>query len=168
MEVPSNKGKQFMQSFRKSKLLLGVGLAFIFAAGPVFADKPEWAGNNKHEKKWNKSEKHADEHGHRYFTDHHRHAVSEYYGKQYDGGKKCPPGLAKKNNGCLPPGQAKKWRVGHPLPHDVVYYGVPRSLFIQLGAPPQGHKYVRVGADILMIAIGSGMVVDAINDLGRM
>ena len=24
------------------------------------------------------------------------------------GSKGCPPGLAKKNNGCLPPGQAKK------------------------------------------------------------
>jgi hypothetical protein len=23
-------------------------------------------------------------------------------------GKDCPPGLAKKDNGCLPPGQAKK------------------------------------------------------------
>jgi len=27
----------------------------------------------------------------------------------------CPPGLAKKDNGCLPPGQAKKW-VGTVLP----------------------------------------------------
>lgn len=24
----------------------------------------------------------------------------------------CPPGLAKKNPPCIPPGQAKKWRVG--------------------------------------------------------
>ena len=24
----------------------------------------------------------------------------------------CPPGLAKKHNGCMPPGQAKKLRVG--------------------------------------------------------
>jgi hypothetical protein len=24
------------------------------------------------------------------------------------GRKDCPPGLAKKDNGCLPPGQAKK------------------------------------------------------------
>ena len=33
----------------------------------------------------------------------------------------CPPGLAKKNNGCLPPGQAKKlFRVGEQFP--VAYY----------------------------------------------
>ena len=30
----------------------------------------------------------------------------------------CPPGLAKKNNGCLPPGQAKKlFNVGQRLPY---------------------------------------------------
>lgn len=27
---------------------------------------------------------------------------------QYGNGRNCPPGLAKKNNGCMPPGQAKK------------------------------------------------------------
>ena len=29
-------------------------------------------------------------------------------GYAYGYGHSCPPGLAKKNNGCLPPGQAKK------------------------------------------------------------
>ena len=30
----------------------------------------------------------------------------------------CPPGLAEKNNGCLPPGQAKKlYNVGQRLPY---------------------------------------------------
>ena len=37
-------------------------------------------------------------------------------GHVYAGGG-CPPGLAKKNNGCLPPGQAKKlYNVGQRLP----------------------------------------------------
>jgi hypothetical protein len=36
----------------------------------------------------------------------------------------CPPGLAKKNNGCLPPGQAKKlFNVGQRFP--VGNYGTP-------------------------------------------
>lgn len=30
-----------------------------------------------------------------------------------------------------------------------------------------GQRYVRVGADILLIAIGTAMVVDAIQELGR-
>lgn len=156
-----------MRTSIKNKFLPVLLMASIFAATPALADKPEWAGKGKHEKKWDKEERRAYRHGQPYFTEHHRHAVREYYGRNYRGGK-CPPGLAKKHNGCLPPGQAKKWHAGRPLPHDVIYYNVPRSLVVELGVPPHGHKYVRVGADILMIAIGTGMVVDAINDLGRM
>src|SRR3569623_1751582 len=36
-----------------------------------------------------------------YFNDHHREAVRTYYSQHYGQGKGCPPGLAKKNNGCL-------------------------------------------------------------------
>ena len=38
----------------------------------------------------------------------HKVASSEYDFRTQPRGKACPPGLAKKNNGCLPPGQAKK------------------------------------------------------------
>jgi len=38
---------------------------------------------------------------------------------------------------------------------------------VQLGAPPAGYKYVRVATDILLIAVGTSLVVDAIQDLGR-
>ena len=68
----------------------------------------------------------------------------------------------------MPPGQAKKWRKGYRLPSDVVYYDVPNSVSIRLGIPPEGHKYVRVAADILLIAVGTGMVIDAIEDLSRL
>lgn len=102
-----------------------------------------------------------------YFADQHRVHVREYYDQHYQRGH-CPPGLAKKRNGCMPPGQAKKWNVGRPLPRDVVYYSVPPELVVRLGEPRAGHRYVRVAADILLIAVGSGMVVDAIQDLGRM
>ena len=101
-----------------------------------------------------------------YFDDGQRRYVHQWYGQQYRAGH-CPPGLAKKNNGCLPPGQAKKWRVGHALPAGVVYYPVPQPVVVQLGVPPAGYRYVRVANDILLMAIGSRMVVDAITDLGR-
>ena len=84
----------------------------------------------------------------------------DYYREQYRGGH-CPPGLAKKNNGCMPPGQTKKWRVGYPLPRDVIYYEVPSALVVQIGRPPTGYRYVRVASDLLLIALGTGMVVDA-------
>ena len=93
--------------------------------------------------------------------------VREYYGNEFKGGR-CPPGLAKKHNGCMPPGQAKKWRRGAPLPRDVVFYELPPKLVVEIGLPPSGYRYVRVANDILMIAAGTGMVIDAIEDLRRM
>ena len=102
-----------------------------------------------------------------YFTERHREVVRSYYGDRYRAGH-CPPGLAKKHNGCMPPGQAKKWRVGYPLPRDVRYYDAPGDIVLRFGIPPEGHRYVRVAADILLIAVGTGMVVDALEDLNRM
>jgi Ni/Co efflux regulator RcnB len=103
----------------------------------------------------------------RHFEDRHRAAVRDYYVTEYRSGH-CPPGLAKKNNGCMPPGQAKKWSVGQSLGRDIVYYEVPPALVIRIGTPPPGYRYVRVAADILLIAVGTGMVIDAIADLGSM
>ena len=100
------------------------------------------------------------------FTEHDRIAVRDYYGGAFGGGH-CPPGLAKKNNGCMPPGQAKKWALGRPLPRDVVFYDLPESLRVRLSLPPAGHRYVRVAGDILLIAAGTGMVAAAIEDLAR-
>lgn len=101
-----------------------------------------------------------------YFGAPQRQVLHDYYAPQFRAGK-CPPGLAKKGNGCMPPGQAKKWRVGQPLPRDVVYYPVPNEISVRIGLPPAGYKYVRVAADILMIAVGTGMVIDAVDDLMR-
>lgn len=101
-----------------------------------------------------------------YFTPPQRTALQGYFGDQYRAGK-CPPGLAKKHNGCMPPGQARKWAVGRPLPRDVVYYPLPQSVVVQIGMPPAGYRYVRVASDILLIAIGTGMVIDALQDLGQ-
>jgi hypothetical protein len=99
-----------------------------------------------------------------YFGDAQRVAVRSYYEPRFRAGK-CPPGLAKKNNGCQPPGQAKQWQLGQPLPASVVFYPVPNSVSVRIGLPPAGHDYVRVAADILLIAIGTRMVIDAIEDL---
>lgn len=102
-----------------------------------------------------------------YFQPEQRSVVQAYYGPVLQSGR-CPPGLAKKNNGCLPPGLAKPYALGRPLAREVIFYDVPSSVVVQLGLPPAGHRYVRVAADILLIAVGTGMVVDAISDLGRL
>jgi Ni/Co efflux regulator RcnB len=93
-----------------------------------------------------------------------RAAVRAYFAKA----DTCPPGLAKKRNGCMPPGQAKKeWAVGSPLPPAVVSEPVPTELAERLGLPPAGHAYARVAGDILMVAEGTRTVVDAITNLGQ-
>ena len=56
---------------------------------------------------------------------------------------------------------------GRPLPHDLVVYDLPPDLRYRLPPPPAGHRYVQLGADVLMIAIGTSMVVDAIEDMVR-
>ncbi|MDD3846442.1 MAG: hypothetical protein PHC90_08775 [Syntrophorhabdaceae bacterium] len=157
-------------------------LAGVLAAGPVLAKKPPWAGGDTQDKGKSKEtqerydgkggpdrgksqdKKGPDGKGHRYFTEQQRVHIHDYYGQQYKKGH-CPPGLAKKHNGCMPPGQAKKWVVGRPLPRDVVFYNLPQSVLVQLGPPPSKHRFVRVAQDILLIATGTGMVVDAIDDL---
>jgi len=101
-----------------------------------------------------------------YFADTQRSEAQEYYKKRSRAGH-CPPGLAKKNNGCTPPGQTKQWAMGERLPGEVTYKAIDPAIQIRLGIPPEGHKFVRVASDILLIAVGTGMVMDAIQDLGQ-
>jgi hypothetical protein len=101
-------------------------------------------------------------------ADRDRNAVYSYYRNDFAAGN-CPPGLAKKNNGCLPPGQAKKlWAIGQPLPGTVAFYPLPGPLLMQLSPAPAGYQYVRVANDILMMAVGTRMITAAIADLGAM
>ena len=143
---------------------------------PALANKPSWAGNKdkggKHEKKIYKNNEYSQK---RYssgvnvsinFNDQQRNAVHNYYTKQYHSGH-CPPGLAKKNKRCMPPGQAKKWHVGQQLPREVIFHDLPPEITVQLGSPPSGYRFVRVASDILLIAVGTGMVLDAIQDLNK-
>jgi len=105
--------------------------------------------------------------GGRYFIgDPQRTAIRDYYDHEYRTGH-CPPGLAKKDNGCMPPGQAKKWVMGRPLPRDVTFYNLPTAVVTAIGPPPAGYRYVRVGPDILLIRSGLGIVTDVINNWGR-
>lgn len=168
-----------MLSYTLTSRVLVTALMLGLSAAPVYADKPSWAGGgNKHaanKSEHRKNDKKGSNNGNRggdvnisigaYFVGTQRQVVRDYYGSQFKSGH-CPPGLAKKNNGCQPPGQAKKWSRGHALPNNVTYYSVPGTLITGLGLPPAGHKYVRVASDILLITIGTSMVVDAVEDLG--
>jgi len=94
-----------------------------------------------------------------------RRAFESYFVEKHGRGK-CPPGLAKKNNGCLPPGQAKKrYSIGQPLPREVVIVELPPDLVVRIGAPPQGYRYAMVDGDLVKLALGTALVVDAIHGL---
>jgi len=177
------------------RMVLRTGCALVFAmagivaAGQTMAGQPDWAGGkgNKGEQDGHKAKGKARDNAQdrksqqrddaregreqdragRYFGDKHRAAADGYFREQFRSGH-CPPGLARKNNGCLPPGHAKKWAVGKPLPREVIFYEVPRPLVLQFGEPPAGHRYVRVGEDILLIGPRTGVVIDAIRILGSM
>jgi len=152
-------------------------LTGVLVTSPVWADKPPWAGGRDDNDQYEQSAQRGEEHGRgeqererrnerEHFSEQSRDSIRNYYDRRMRSGR-CPPGLAKKNNGCMPPGQAKKWKMGRPLPRDVTFYNLPRRLSAEIGPPPAGHRYVRVANDILLIATGTGMVVDAIEDLGR-
>jgi len=178
--------------FRYRPLTLSLAACLALASLPSLAEKPDWEerGNaGKHQKHDRDDHRDRDRAERReaaapvvrqssnsvsvniqiggYFRDPQRVVVREYYEPRMKAGK-CPPGLKKKGNGCRPPGQAKGWTRGEPLATAVVYYPVPAAVQVRLGVPPAGHKFVRVASDILLIAIGTSMVVDAIEDLGRL
>jgi len=106
------------------------------------------------------------EHRNRYFNEEKHMFIHEYYSNQFRK-RHCPPGLVKKGNRCIPRGHAKKWRKGRQLPRDVIFYNLPPRILMQLGSPPPRHRFIRVAQDILLITIGTGMVVDAFEDIGR-
>lgn len=150
--------------------LCAPALLALFIAAPAAADRPSWVEGGQGGKHQKKGEERRDDSRREpikgYFDNASRRAVHDYYGAKFRAGK-CPPGLAKKKNGCLPPGQARKWGIGQPLPADLKRYDLPHDLVVRLPAPPSGHRYVRVASDILLIAVGTGMVVDAIEDIGQ-
>ena len=184
-----------MLSLKQFPLYL-LAASLTLSAGTALAERPDWAGRGGKDHQERRGDDRDDDRresrrDHRdddryerrgdvrsgpqvqiniggYFGDRQRDGVRDYYREEYRSGGHCPPGLAKKHNGCMPPGQAKAWKRGYALPPDVVYYPVPSSVSVRLGTPPAGYKYVRVAADILLIAVGTGMVIDAVEDLMRM
>ena len=50
----------------------------------------------------------------------------------------------------------------------VIFYDLTPRIARRMGRPPSGYHYVRVAQDILMIATGTGIIVDAVYDLSKM
>lgn len=152
----------------KKRMFLAAGVAAALLVVPAFAKdhgQGHGKGHDKQEQKAESREQARDVRQGAYFTDRHREEVHRYYAEHYGGRKGCPPGLAKKNNGCMPPGQARKWAVGEPLPRDAVVYSVPQPVLTYLPAAPVGYRYERVGGDLVLIHISDRVVVDIMLNL---
>ena len=126
------------------KILLAAGAAALAITTPVSADpgKSKGKGNQaKHGQTFSKS------HG-----KHSKHRNKIYQGHvdgNWWGNRDCPPGLDKKDNGCLPPGIAKRdFDVGDRWNGNYrrwTYNQVPLDWRNQYGLDPDNRYYYRNG-----------------------
>lgn len=161
-----------MSKLNFSQRLLALAVVSMLVSAPVFAkgkDEDHGNGNGKHgQKHADKEERKAEKRERKeiqpgtYFNDQQRTYVREYYVQNYGKGKKCPPGLAKKNNGCMPPGQVRNWAVGQPVPRGVTVYTVPQPVIRQLPPAPYGYRYVLIGGDVVLVQQQNNLIVDII------
>jgi len=141
------------------RALIGTLVLILAAPGMGFAGKPD------KDKKKDKKDKAQETRVTNRFNVDERGRVQVFFVETHGRGK-CPPGLAKKNNGCLPPGQAKKrYVVGRPLPSNIRFEPVPREVEVRIGPAPNGYQYGIVDGDLVKLALGTLLVVDAIDGL---
>lgn len=164
-----------MTSSSHSLRIVSLAIASLLFAGTGFAkdkgDDHDNGGNKQGNKHSQKSDKKAEKRQREdikqgaYFNDQQRIYVREYYTSNYGGSKRCPPGLAKKNNGCLPPGQVRNWVVGQPVPRNVTVYSVAPPVIRMLPPAPYGYRYARIGGDIVLVQQQNNIIVDIIQVL---
>lgn len=175
-----------MTSLFPTRRIVALAITSLLIAAPAFSKGKDdddhgdhGKGHNKHhqkfDEKWEKQDakeyKKAEKRQRKeiergnYFNDQQRTLVREYYVNTYSNGKKCPPGLAKKDNGCIPPGHARSWAVGQPVPRGVTIYTVPQPVIVQLPPAPYGYRYARIGADIVLVQQQNNLIVDIIQGL---
>ena len=167
-----------MTRFTLTQRIVALAITSIFVAGPTFAKKghDNDDDNGKHSQKREEKEQKNFEKQIRkgevvviqpgtHFNDQNRTSVQRYYTDKYGNGKRCPPGLAKKHNGCMPPGQVGKWAVGQPIPRGVTVYPVPQPVIRQLPPAPYGYRYVQIGGDVVLVQQQNNLIVDIIQGL---
>lgn len=73
-------------------------------------------------------------------------------------------GIGPGNSGVLlPPGQAKKWARGQYLPKTIIWTPAPAIIIAKLKPVPPGHRYVVIDGQVLLIALATGLILDALD-----
>ena len=129
------------------KILLAAGAASLAFAAPAAADpgngkgKGKGPGQKAAHGQMVKGHGAKAKHGKRLYQG---HAAANYWGN-----RNCPPGLAKKNNGCLPPGIARQsFNVGDRWNGNYRQWSfnqVPLDWRNQYGLAPDNRYYYRDG-----------------------
>lgn len=123
--------------------------------------------HDRRDERWDdRHDRRDDRHDRRYDRGHdaYRHAYREKHhgGRYWEGQRHRASYRYVRPRGY----QDYTWRVGYRLPApyyarsyyvDYRYYGLP--------APRHGHHWVRIGADVVLVAIATGLVHDAMYDL---
>lgn len=155
---------------KRPRLILISALVLTVLAAPAYAKRGEGHGKEKHQAESivdheGKPDRHHDrdrdrennEHRH-HFNDQRRGDIHAFLLEDYH--RRCPPGLAKKHNGCRPPGQAKKYTIGGLIPSG--YHHLPEALIVRIGPPPPGAYYAMVDNDVLLVSEASKKIIDAV------
>jgi hypothetical protein len=145
----------------KTFAVISLCAAGIMVSPDAFAKNDKNHGNDDSGIVWH-NDRHGDNNLNVQINFGDRQIIRDYLDKKYTGGH-CPPGLAKKHNGCLPPGQARKYRIGAPLDRDVTIYDLPTVLLGRLNPPPRGYVYGMVDNDVVLVSRENRLIVDAVS-----
>ncbi|MGI8705977.1 MAG: hypothetical protein ACR2JJ_09325 [Sphingomicrobium sp.] len=135
------------------KLILFVGAAAFALGTPALAQPGQGnAKQGKAQSAKSQGKAHGKAHSGAHSKAHGKHVVMRNGNRLYALGARgsCPPGLAKKNDGCLPPGQAKKlYNVGQRYDRNFgniwTYNQIPEHLRSQRNFDQSGRYYYRDG-----------------------
>ena len=130
------------------RTLIFLASATAFALASPATAKPGHGHDNHGKAQASKS--HGDSHA---SSEHGRHIVTTHDGRRIyalNSGGHCPPGLAKKHNGCMPPGQLKKsYNIGQHYNRNVgyrwSYYQIPTDLRTRYSFGRDDRFYYRNG-----------------------
>ena len=128
-------------------IVILAGLAALATATPALADRGH--GNDRHDNQ--RGDRHDNQRGDRHDNQRgDRHDSREGWGTYGAWGNNCPPGLRKKHNGCMAPGQARKrynegqrWNDGYGTRWS--YNQIPYGYRQQYNLNPNDRYYYRDG-----------------------
>lgn len=140
-------------------------LAMIGTAAPAIAKK---GGHGGHKAQKHRGYDERASWGERRFDPYaeRRYREGRYYDERFAGrSRACPPGLAKKNAQCLPPGQAKKLGVGDRLPSYLDQYNLPYA-YRERYRDSRDHAYRYDDEQIYRVNRRSGIIEQIISAIG--